>query len=189
MFNTHNLTAAIGTTLGVALVTMSPSMAATFRYTTLTTQTVYTEGPTVIAGTPYDGTFVNNIFNPFSGLAQTFSGFYRIQTGTLGEAVSLNAVQQRPTDRTDLGDIGITRIEYFATPQPVAAIPGAFTVPPGLTEFDFQFVPAAVAGAPVVLSQGWSAESVPESSSPLMWAGFVGLGLGLKGLLFNATKP
>lgn len=188
MLNPYKLMATIGTTLGVALVTMSPAVAATFRYTTLTTQTVYSEGSTVVAGTSYDGTFVNTIFNPFFGLTQTFSGFYRIQTGMLGEAVSLSAVQQSPTDRTGIGDIGITRIEYLATPQPVDTVPGAFTVPPGLTDFDFQFVPAAVAGAPVVLSQGWSAESVPESSSPLLWVGLLGLGLGLKRLSTAAMK-
>ena len=47
-------------------------------------------------------------------------------------------------------------------PQPVTTVPDGFTVPPGITEFDFKFVPAAVAGAPVILSNGWVAELLSE---------------------------
>ena len=180
MLNTYQLATIVSATLGMTLITMQPARPATFQYTTLTTKTVYTEDPTVIAGAPYDGVFVNNIFNPFLGLEQTFSGFYRIQMGKLGEAVFLRTVQQRPTDRTDIGEAGIANIEYLETPQTVAAIPDAFLAPPGLTEFDFKFVSAAVAGAPVVLSKGWSAELVPESNHPLAIVWVLGLSLALK---------
>ena len=180
MLSAYKLATTISATLGVALIMMQSSRAASFQYTTLTTKSVYTEDPTVIAGAPYDGVFVNNIFNPFLGLEQTFFGFYRVQTGELGEAVSLRAVQQRPTNRTEFGEDGLTRIEYLATPQTVDAVPGAFAIPPGLTEFDFKFVPAAVANAPVVLSKGWTAKPTPESNNPLALVCVLGLGLGLK---------
>lgn len=177
MLNAYTLAATVAATLGGVVMTMPPAIAASFRYTTLTTNTLYTEDPTVVAGIAYDGTFINTIFNPFLGAEQIFAGFYQIQTGQLGEALSLRAVQQNPTDRTGLGDAGITRIEYFDSLQPVVDVPGAFVVPPGLTDFDFQFVPASVAGAPVVLSQGWSAVQVPEPNLTLPILCFVGLGL------------
>ncbi|MGB3296553.1 MAG: hypothetical protein WBB01_26505 [Phormidesmis sp.] len=180
MLDTEKLVPTIGAAVCLVLTAASSSIAASFRYTTLTNQTTYTEGATAIAGSPYEGTFTNTIFNPFSGLAQTFSGFYQVQSGKLGEAVSLIAVQKRPTDRTGLGDDGTTRIEYLATPQSVATVPGAFTVPPGLAEFDFKFSPAVVASAPVVLSNGWVAESVPEPSTAFTLLGLLGLGLGTR---------
>ncbi|MGF1521865.1 MAG: hypothetical protein ACFBSF_06030 [Leptolyngbyaceae cyanobacterium] len=176
MLNAYTLAATVAATLGGVWMTGASAIAASFRYITPTTNTLYTEAPAVVAGIPYDGTFINTIFNPFLEAEQTFSGFYQIQTGQLGEALSLRAVQQSPTDRTELGEAGITRIEYFDVPQPVADIPGAFVVPPGLTDFDFQFVPATVAGAPVVLSQGWSAVQVPEPKSTWNML-FLGLGL------------
>ena len=180
MPGTYTLVTTTSAAICLVLAATPAAIAASFRYTTLTTNAIYTEGETAIAGSSYDGTFANTTFNPFSGLSQTFSGFYQVQDGKLGEAVSLIAVQKRPTDRTGLGADGTARIEYLATPQLVATVPGAFTVPPGLTEFDFKFSPAAVANAPVFLSNGWTVESVPEPNTSLLWLGLLGLGSLIK---------
>lgn len=106
-------------------------------------------------------------------LEHRISSFFSITEGSLGEAVAVKAVQTSPEDRTALGEEGIAQIEYFAFLQDVASLPNAVTVPPGLSEFDFKFVPAPIAGAPTVVSKGWEVASVPEPGTAIA-LGFLG---------------
>lgn len=167
---------AVTATLALA----TPSLASTFRYTTPTTTTLYNEGETTVAGLTFDGTFENTVLNPFSGLEQTFSGFYRVQAGQMGEAMSIEAVQQSPTDRTGYLEAGLSSIQYLVAPEPVSSVADGFTVVAGMTSFDFRLDPAAISEAPTLLSQGWRAEKVPEPSSLLAMLGVLSLAIAQK---------
>ena len=162
--------------LSFVCVTEHSASSATFKYTSGTTETIYIEGETTREGITYDGTFINSIFDPFAQMFRQFSGVFSIINGSLGEAVTVAAVQISPIDRLSLGEEGIARTEYLADLQDVALIPGAITFPPGLREFDFKFVPAPVAGVPTVLARGWSVNRVNEPGA-IVTLGFLGGGL------------
>lgn len=166
--------------LGLVLINGYSASSATFRYTSATTETIYTEGETTINGVTYDGTFINSIFDPFAMMFRQFSGLFSITDGSLGEAVAVAAVQTNPSDRTLLGEEGIARTEYLANLQDVALIPEVITLPEGLSEFDFKFIPAPVAGTPTVLARGWSVEKVSEPGA-IVAIGFLGSGLLMMG--------
>ena len=162
--------------LSFVCITGNSVSSATFKYTSRTTQTIYTEGKTTRDGVTYDGTFINFIFDPFAQMFRQFSGVFSITNGSLGEAVAVAAVQISPRDRLSLGEEGIARTEYLANLQDVALVPGAITFPPGLREFDFKFVPAPVAGVPTVLAQGWSVNKISEPGA-IITLGLLGMGL------------
>ena len=115
------------------------------------------------------------MFDPIAMMFRQFSGLFSITDGSLGKAVAVATVQTSPIDRTSLGEEGIARIEYFADSQDVALVPGAVSFPPNLSEFDFKFIPASVAGSPTVLTQGWSVEKVNEPHV-IAALGFLGAG-------------
>ncbi|MDY7012709.1 MAG: PEP-CTERM sorting domain-containing protein [Cyanobacteriota bacterium] len=154
-----------------------PANSATFLYVGGTSETRYTEGSTTFNGITYDGVFETTFFSPISMSVLELSGFFSIVGGMLGEAVSIRAVQQSPEDRTGIGDAGVTQTDYSDTLQDVASLSEPFlTIPPGLTEFDFKFVPGPIANAPTVVSKGWTVTLVPEPSSAIALA-FLGGGL------------
>lgn len=176
MKSAYKLSSGIGSAVVGILFTAAPSLAVTFRYTTPTTTTLYTEDEVTVAGVTFDGSFDNTIFNPFSNSEQTFSGFYTLQSGTLGEAVSIQAVQQSPIDRTGYFEAGLSNIEYLAQPVPIPSDTGVFAALPDMSFYDFRLDPAPISDAPTVLSRGWEAEKVPEPGS-----GLVILGLAVYG--------
>lgn len=163
-----NVLIAIATLLSTwswGMIAPQDALGATFRYQTTVTDTRLSENPTSVNGVLYDGTFENFIFDPFAMMFRRFSGLFAVETGTLGEAVSILAVQTTPTDRTSLGEAGIARIEYLAEPQDITSVPGSLVIPPGLSEFDFQFIPAPVAGQPTVVTQNWTVTQVRDPST------------------------
>lgn len=162
--------------LVIVFVNGYAASSATFRYRSGTTETTYTKDETTRDGITYDGTFVNSVFDPFAQIARQFFGLFSVTDGLLGEAVTVAAVQTRPIDRTSLGEEGIARTEYLANLQDVDLIPGAITFPPGLSKFDFKFVPAPIAGTPTILAQGWSVEKVSEPGV-IVAISFLGFGL------------
>lgn len=167
--------------LSLKIVEARPALSATFKYTTLSTETTFTENSISVNGTVYDGTFTNTVSSgPFQF---KFSGFFSVVSGTLGGAMSVRAVQESPIDRTMLGEEGIAQIGYLAQPQDVASVSGNIRVlPPNITQYDFIFVPAPVAaqqGEPTDLRLGWSVAQVPEPSLTLA-LGLIGGGLFLK---------
>ena len=102
--------------------------------------------------------------------------------------MAVEAVQKSPIDRTTLGDLWAVQVEYLATAEAVTTVPGAVTQPPGLTEFDFKFVPTKAIGGPTVLSKGWSSEKVPEPGAVLSLGVFSGLLLLKKKIPASHTK-
>lgn len=158
------LAVALVSALSLETIVTEPALCATFNYTTFSTETTFTQNPTLINDTPYDGSFTNTV--SFGSFQLKFSGFFSVVSGTLGKAISVRAVQKNPVDRTLLGEDGIAQIQYLAQPQDVASVPGNIRVfPPNLTEYDFIFIPAPVAarlGEPTDLRLGWRASKVPE---------------------------
>ncbi|MEL7039666.1 MAG: hypothetical protein AAFO04_29255 [Cyanobacteria bacterium J06592_8] len=182
---TISVSNAIATTLSALIgifLAPNPAQSATFIYQTATIESVYTERPTTINNITYDGIFQNSVFDPFAMRFREFSGFFVVTEGSLGGAMAVQAVQNSPVDRTTLGGSGIAEIEYFSFLQDATSVPDAVSIPPGLSEFNFQFVPASVAGTPTVISQGWFVTSVPEPIT------LVALGLIPGSLLFSKKK-
>lgn len=186
MKTSHKLAASFGTAIVFSLSLIKPSLAGTFRYTTPTTTTLYTEEKVTVSGITFDGLFNNTVFNPFSKQEQTFSGFYKLQSGEMGSAMSIQAVQQSPTDRTSYLEAGLSSIQYLAAPEALSTVPNGFSVLPDMTTFDFMLTPASISNAPTLLSNGWRAETVPEPSGLLMILSTALLGLGYKK---NSRKP
>ena len=174
--------------LSLAFINGNPVQAATFRYTIAQSETLYKEDKTILNGVEYDGSFINSVFDPVTNVTNDMFGFFSIISGSLGKAMAVEAVQKSPVDRTTLGDLWTVQAEYLATPEAVTKVPGAVTQPPGLTEFDFKFVPSKASGEPTVLSKGWSAEKVPEPSAILSLGVFSGLLLLKKKKIASQTK-
>ena len=180
---------AAGFALSLAFINGNPVQAATFRYTAGRTETLYKEDKTILNGVEYDGSFINSVFNPDTNERFEASGFFSIISGFLGKAMALEAVQKSPVDQTALADLWTAQVEYLATAETVATVPGAvLTRPPGLTEFDFKFVPPKVTGRPTVLYKGWSSEKVPEPSAVLSLGVFSSLLLLKKKIPASQTK-
>ena len=180
---------AAGFALSLAFINGKPVQAATFRYTTQRSDTLYKKDKTILNGVEYDGSFINSVFNPDTNERFEASGFFSIISGSLGEAMALEAVQKSPVDQTALADLWTTQVEYLASPEAVTTVPGAVvTRPPGLTEFDFKFVPPKVTGRPTFLYKGWSSEKVPEPSALLSLGVFSGLLLLKKKIPASQTK-